>query len=63
MEIKFQGRKIETSAATVEAFLQERGIDPSKSVVELDGEILPGGLAAKLEEGSDLNVYRICAGG
>lgn len=65
MQIIYQGKSLETSAAFLAAFLAEKGISPANAVVEYRGEILdPGALeAARLEEGAEINVYRIVSGG
>ena len=65
MKIKYQGNETETSAATVAAYLNEVGIAAKGSIVELDGAIIAADAAAttSLREGSELNVYKIVAGG
>ena len=65
MKIKYQGKEIETSAATVAAYLNEVGIAAKGSIVELDGAIIAADAAAttSLREGAELNVYKIVAGG
>ncbi len=40
MEIKYQGKAIETDATTIAAFLAEWGVKPTEAVVEVDGEIV-----------------------
>lgn len=66
MQIVWQGEKTETKAATVAAFLEEKGVPAAQSVVEWNGETYaPGddlsGLA--LLEGGRLDAFRIVAGG
>ncbi len=66
MTIKYQGESVETTASTVSAFLEQRGIDVAKALVEYKGEVYaPGkGLdALVLEEGAELSVFHIVAGG
>ena len=66
MKITYQGKDEETAASTVAAFLAEKGIDAKTAIVEYRGEIYsaPEGLdALALEEGAELNVYRIVSGG
>ena len=64
MTIIYQGEPIETSAATVAALLDEKG-GAANAVVEYNGDILePAALAeTSLDNGSELNVYRIVSGG
>lgn len=64
--IVWQGRAIETDAATVADFLAGQGVDPSQAVVEWKGEAYaPGddlsGIA--LEENCELAAFRVVAGG
>ena len=65
MGILYQGKPEETSAASVAAFLAAKGIDAKAAVVEYKGEILSAESAASaaLEDGAELNVYRIVSGG
>ena len=66
MKIVYQGAEAETDAADVAAFLASRLSDLSKALVEYRGEVFgPGGdlSALKLEEGAELNVFQIVAGG
>ena len=65
MNIKYQGRETETDATTVAAFLSTQGVKTAEAVVEYKGDILSGetALAAQLEDGAELNVFRIVAGG
>ena len=65
MTIKYQGKETATDAATVAAFLEALGVKTSEVVAEYKGEILSGAaaLAASLEEGAELNAFRIVAGG
>ena len=66
MTIKYQGECVETSSPTVQAFLEGRGVDVAKSLVEYKGEVyaLGKGLdALMLEENAELNVFHIVAGG
>ena len=64
MTITYQGRRTDTTAATVGAFLQENG-GAANAVVEYQGEILDAAALATtpLEDGADLNAYRIVSGG
>ena len=65
MKIKYQGKESETVADTVAAFLTTQGVKPAEAVVEYKGDILSGevALATPLEDGAELNVFRIVAGG
>lgn len=66
MTIKYQGESVETPVLTVRAFLEQRGIDVAKALVEYKGEVYAGGkglAALTLEEGAELNVFHIVAGG
>ena len=65
MNIRYQGGNAETNAPTVAAFLESQGVLAAECVVEYMGEVLQGAasLAAPLEEGAELNVFRIVAGG
>lgn len=64
MTIRYQGKSVETDAATVGAFLDLHG-GTKDVVVEYKGEILKNAAlsAARLEEGAELNTYRIVSGG
>lgn len=64
MTIIYQGKPTETDATTVAAFLESRG-GIKNAVIEYKGEILAGEAAgtAALEDGAELNAYRIVAGG
>ena len=73
MKIRYQGKETETDADTAAAFLAAQGVDAAEAVVELDGEIVAeykgeilsgsAALAAQLEQGAELNAFRIVAGG
>ena len=65
MKILYQGKEVETDAATVAAFLADNGVNVAEAVVELDGEIVAADsvAATSLREGAVLNVFRIVAGG
>jgi len=65
MKIKYQGKETETDADTVATFLTTQGVKPAEAVVEYKGDILSGeaALATPLEDGAELNVFRIVAGG
>ena len=65
MKIKYQGKETETGADTVATFLTTQGVKPTEAVVEYNGDILSSevALAAPLEDGAELNVFRIVAGG
>ena len=65
MKIKYQGNDAETDATTVMAFLESRGVKTGEIVAEYEGGILSGktAFATPLEEGAELNVFRIVAGG
>ena len=65
MKIKYQGKETETDRTTVAAFLESQGTKATEIVVEYKGDILSGeaALAASLEDGAELNVFRIVAGG
>jgi sulfur carrier protein ThiS len=65
MKIRYQGKETETDAASVAAFLAMQDVKVEAAVVEYKGEILSGEaeIAAPLEDGAELNVFRIVAGG
>lgn len=66
MKIVYQGAEVETSASTVAGFLAERGVDAAKALVEYKGEVHASGEgldALSIEEGAELNVFAIVAGG
>ncbi len=65
MKIVYQGKEAETASATVGAFLAAAGVGADGVVIEYKGEILSAADAASapLEEGAELNVFRIVAGG
>jgi len=65
MQITYQGKSTETTAATVGEFLASAGIGKGEAVVEYNGEILgtADAAATPLAEGAELNAYRIVAGG
>ena len=65
MTIIYQGRAEAADAATVAAFLAAKGIDAKTAVLEYKGDILSAedADAAALEDGAELNVYRIVSGG
>ena len=66
MKIKYQGNDEETAAATVAAFLAEKGVNAKTAIVEYGGEIYgaESDLAAlSLTDGAELNVFNIVSGG
>ncbi|MBO7482815.1 MAG: MoaD/ThiS family protein [Kiritimatiellae bacterium] len=65
MKIIYQGKETETAPTTVGAFLSAKGIAAGKVVIEYKGDILSGedAASATLEDGAELNVFRIVAGG
>ena len=65
MKISYQGNSEETTALTVGAFLEGKGVASGTAVVEYQGEIhAPGdSLDMPLVEGATLNAFRIVAGG
>lgn len=65
MKIVYQGKETESSAATVAEFLKERGVRIVAAVVEYKGEAYAPGedLSMPLEEGAELNVFHMVAGG
>lgn len=64
MKIIYQGKVEETSAATVAEFLEGR-VRLLAAVVEYKGEAYPPGadLSMPLEDGAELNVFHMVAGG
>lgn len=64
MTVRYQGSEVETSAATLAAFLAERGA-PDDALVECDGEIVLRDAAQTLpmDGVKSVNAYRIVAGG
>ena len=66
MKIVWQGETVETAAATVAAFLEEKGVPAAGSVVEWKGEAYAPGddlSALALEEGGRLDAFKVVAGG
>ena len=65
MKIKYQGKETETDATTVAAFLVERDVKPTRTIVEVDGEIVSADAvgAMPLREGAEVNAFRVVAGG
>ena len=66
MKIVYQGKPVETSAASVAAFLEERGVGPDAAIVEYCGEIhceRSDLSSLALSEGAELNVFQIVSGG
>lgn len=66
MNIVYQGREVETSAATVAGFLAEKGVDAARALVEYKGEVHAAGAGLDglaLDEGAELNVFALVAGG
>ena len=64
--IVWQGQETETDAATVAAFLGEKGVDAAQAVVEWNGEVFAPGddlSSVPIEEGGDLSVFKVVAGG
>ena len=64
MKIRYQGKETETDAASVAAFLAMHDVKVEEAVVEYKGEIFSGEaeIAVPLEDGAELNVFRIVAG-
>ncbi len=66
MIVVYQGENVRTDALTVAAFLEERGIDGKKAIVEYAGEVYAPGAdlgQIALGPGTSLDVFRIMAGG
>ncbi|MBR1870769.1 MAG: MoaD/ThiS family protein [Kiritimatiellae bacterium] len=65
MTITYQGRSVETDKTTVAEFLAEREIRTIGALVEYKGEAYSPGTALDmpLEEGAELNVFQMIAGG
>ena len=66
MKIKYQGNDEETAAATVAAFLAEKGVNAKTAIVEYGGEIYGAEAdlsAVQLTDGAELNVFNIVSGG
>ena len=66
MEIIYQGKKAETDAATVAEFLAGRGVRTIAALVEYKGVAHSPGddlSSLALEEGAELNVFHMVAGG
>ena len=65
MKIVYQGKETETSPTSVGGFLASIGVAADKVIVEYKGDILSAEAAASapLEDGAELNVFRIVAGG
>jgi sulfur carrier protein ThiS len=65
VNIVYQGKTTETASPTVGAFLAAIGVDAGKVIIEYKGDILSAEAAASapLEEGAELNAFKIVAGG
>ena len=65
MKIVYQGKETETAPTSVGGFLASIGVAADKVIIEYKGDILSAEAAASapLEEGAELNVFRIVAGG
>ena len=65
MKIVYQGKEMETSPTTVGGFLASIGVAVDKVIVEYKGDILSAEAAASapLEEGAELNAFKVVAGG
>lgn len=65
MKIVYQGKTTETDSPTVAVFLTAIGVDAGKVIIEYKGDILSAESAASapLEEGAELNAFKIVAGG
>lgn len=66
VNILYQGTPVQTAAGSIGELLRERGADPARALVELDGEVLSPGADAQartLSEGSKVDVFTIVAGG
>ena len=64
MKIKFQGKEIETQAASVAELLKEAGV-AANAVIEHNGEIYSSTSqwSATLSEGDEINAFQIVSGG
>jgi thiamine biosynthesis protein ThiS len=65
VRIIYQGKETETAPTTVGEFLSANGIAAGNAVIEYKGDVLSGDDAAStpLEDGAELNVFKIVAGG
>ena len=66
MKINYQGNDEETTATTVAAFLEGKGVNAKTAIVEYDGEIYGADSdlsAVPLTDGAELNVFNIVSGG
>ena len=59
----FQGTPAKTKAERLADFLRERGLEPARTLCELNGQALAPGADAPLAEGDTLNAFSIVAGG
>lgn len=64
MKIKYQGKNVETQAATVTELLKEAGIG-ANAVIEHNGEIYSSSSEwnAPIHEGDEINAFQIVSGG
>jgi len=65
VKIVYQGKETETAPTSVGGFLASIGVASDKVIIEYKGDILSAEAAASapLEDGAELNVFRIVAGG
>lgn len=66
MRIRYQGDLIETDARTLGAFIDARFDQREGLLIEHNGDALPFDTdldARPLEDGADLNVFRMVSGG
>ena len=65
VKIVYQGKETETSPTSVGGFLASIGVAVDKVIIEYKGDILSAAAAAAtpLEEGAELNAFKVVAGG
>ena len=66
MKIRYQGEAVETTAQTVAEFLSAQGVDPTKAIVEYDGDVHAPGAdleSLALKADAPLDVFKLTAGG
>ena len=65
VKIVYQGKETETAPTSVGGFLASVGVAADKVIIEYKGDILSAAAAAAapLEEGAELNAFKVVAGG
>ncbi len=66
LNIVYQGQNVETDQTTLAGFLETRGVDAARAIVECAGEIYAPGAdlaGVPLVEQAAIDVFRVTAGG